>query len=156
MGHARGLAIERGHHRISGVLTTALRAVQAPRTDLSSRHAILIEGYDDTHIPRPAIPDVTRDLTDRYPVAADVVGMPPRPLIGKLHELRARGSSGKTPIDVVLELLRLGVTFPAKLAIMPSRDRHSSAHDSGHDCKDNNRPGSRGHRFMVTVVLHPV
>lgn len=36
--------------------------------------------------------------------------MPPGPLISKLHELRAGRSSWETAIELVLELLRLGVT----------------------------------------------
>lgn len=53
-------------------------------------------------------------------------------------------------IDVVLELLRLGVTFSTEPFVMPPRHGKSSDDDGRHDCKDNSRPGSRGHRFMVT------
>jgi hypothetical protein len=76
--------------------------------------------------------------------------MPPRPLIGKLHELCSERSSGEAVIDVVLELLRLGVTFSTEPFVMPPRHGKSSDDDGRHDCKDNSRPGSRGHRFMVT------
>jgi hypothetical protein len=78
--------------------------------------------------------------------------MPPTPLIGKLHKLRAGRSSGETAIEVVFQLLRLGVTFAAKPFVMPPRHGESSDDDSGHDGKDNCGPRSRGHRIMVTAT----
>jgi hypothetical protein len=98
---------------------------------------------------------MTRDLTGGDLVAAVGLGMPPRPLTGKLADLCSERSSGKAAIDVVLELLCLGVTFAAKPFVMPSRHGKSSDDDSGHDGKDNCGPGSRGHRFMVTALRRP-
>jgi hypothetical protein len=36
---------------------------------------------------------------------------------------------------------------------MLSQHDKSSDYDGGHDCQDHNRPGSEGHRFMVTALL---
>ena len=80
---------------------TPLRAVESPNSDAGISESIVREDHHDTHLPRPAVPDMTRLLAYGEVVVAAGFGTQPSPLVGEFHKVRASRPSGEPVIDLL-------------------------------------------------------